>query len=284
LKTRFTKVLEWARGKQPKLLELQRLRKAKDAENVDPVEDASSASRVMAFTETMSCVAAEAPGVAEELLLPLAMKDLASALGASRRFALHTASQQRASRKKRKTGADKVASSKEVLQSHTWWWHDVACSCLDFVAGACKPATGSSEGKAFEEAAEELRDPVANLLELFEFLPEDSSATAALLGALQSAVVALASAAAEEGVKRLVQAILEKSRSEDAEVRLSAVRCVHRIWTDLGVQVVMCLSEVVMYASELLEDEDSRVEMAVRAVIKTMEDCTGESLQDALKS
>ena len=52
------------------------------------------------------------------------------------------------------------------------------------------------------------------------------------------------------------------------------MKCVHRIWMDLGVQasralkgarvrkppgfplqVVMCLSEVTMYASELLEDE-----------------------------
>ena len=85
------------------------------------------------------------------------------------------------------------------------------------------------------------------------------------------------------------------------------MKYVHRIWMDLGVQasralparvcrrgvslqVVMCLSEVTMYASWLLEDEvgsgtlraqsqrcsglrtlqDSRVEMAVRAMIKTM--------------
>lgn len=61
------------------------------------------------------------------------------------------------------------------------------------------------------------------------------------------------------------------------------MKACHRIWKDLGVQAVSGLSEVVMFAAELLEDEDPRVETAVRAMIKTMEDCTGESLQESLK-
>ncbi|CAE7330668.1 utp10 [Symbiodinium pilosum] len=282
LRSRLVKVLDWARSKQPKLLEQQRLRKAKDFESFDAAADAAAACRVMALTSTMSCIADAAPGIAEELLLPLGTKDVSSALVACRRFAVQIAGQR--ARKRRKT-SEKDANPMEALQSHTWWWFDVACSCLDFIATACKsPSSAGTEAKTFADTAEELRDPVVNLLDIFEFLSEAFGTTTELRKALEAAVVALTNVASESGVKMLVQAILEKSRSEDAEVRLGAVRCVHRIWMDLGVQVVMCLSEVTMYASELLEDEDSRVEMAVRAMIKTMEDCTGESLQDTLKS
>ncbi|CAE7946262.1 unnamed protein product, partial [Symbiodinium sp. KB8] len=168
MKKHFVKVLEWARGKQPKLLDQQRLRKAKDLEGIDPASDAVAACRVMAVTATMSCVADAAPGTAEELL-PLGTKDLSTALVACRRFALQTGQK---ARKRRKT-SEKAAASKEVLQEHTWWWHDVACSCLDLLSTACKPSEDAgSEAKPFADAAEELRDPVANLLDIFEFLSQ----------------------------------------------------------------------------------------------------------------
>ncbi|CAE7837516.1 UGT80B1, partial [Symbiodinium microadriaticum] len=66
-------VLEWVRGKQPKLLDQQRLREARDLETIDPASDAVAACRVMAVTATISCVADAAPGTAEELL-PLGTK------------------------------------------------------------------------------------------------------------------------------------------------------------------------------------------------------------------
>eukprot|EP00931_Biecheleriopsis_adriatica_P117455 TRINITY_DN92976_c0_g1_i1.p1 TRINITY_DN92976_c0_g1~~TRINITY_DN92976_c0_g1_i1.p1 ORF type:complete len:1392 (+),score=329.94 TRINITY_DN92976_c0_g1_i1:53-4177(+) len=297
LKARFLKVLDWARGKQQTLLERQGSRRSlPDSSGSDVMTDAEDACRVMALNATMTCVAAEAPGVAEELFLPLGTKDLASSLTASRCFAMQLATKYRsAARKRRKAAAASGASislgpraATEVLHGHSWWWFEVASSSLEFVAFALKPPGGAGGGvqpKSVEDAVEELRDPCAALLELFEFMPtvDESALAAAFLRVLQSALVALAFAASGEAVKRLVQAVLEKARSEDAEVRLSAVRCVHRIWTDLGVQVVPCLSEVVMYASELMEDEDNRIETAVRAMVKTIEDCTGESLQDSLK-
>lgn len=57
-----------------------------------------------------------------------------------------------------------------------------------------------------------------------------------------------------------------------------------QVGTDLGIQVVMSLSEVVMYTSELQDHEDSRVETEVKAMVRTIEDCTGESLHDAMKT
>lgn len=82
----------------------------------------------------------------------------------------------------------------------------------------------------------------------------------------------MTASSAEDGVKRMMQAVLEKTRSEDAEVVLMALRCAHRIWSDLGIQVVMSLSEVVMYTSELQDHEDSRVETEVKAMVRTIED------------
>merc|ERR1712080_7304 len=97
---------------------------------------------------------------------------------------------------------------------------------------------------------------------------EESSLAQAFLHSMQGAIVALAAASDGAHVKRLIIAVLTKSRSDDVEVRLCAVHCCHKLWKDLGVQVVTGLSEVVMFASELLEDEDTRVEGAVRAMIK----------------
>merc|ERR1719401_465931 len=139
--------------------------------------------------------------------------------------------------------------------------------------------------KVMEEAVEALLDPCADSLDMCEFLPpwDDSPLARSLCQAAQRALMALAAAADSARTKRLVSAVLGKTRSDDAEVRLAAVRCCHCLWKELGVQVVSSLSDVVMFASELLEDEDFRVEEAVRSLVKTMEECTGESLQDSLK-
>ncbi|CAJ1333196.1 unnamed protein product [Effrenium voratum] len=263
LKRRFAKVLDWARGKQERLLRSS---------------GSEEACRALALLAVMTSLATEAPGLAEEQLLPLAAKDVSSALEACHRLARQLV-KEKAPKKRKGEGRRQV----KVLHTHTWWWYDVACSSADFVARACKPPGGRyTESKSLEDAVEELRDATAALLDLFEFLPEETAG--GLLRALQPALVSLAAAAAGDAVKRLMQAVLEKTRSEDAEVRLNAVKCAHRIWSDLGVQVVSCLSEVVMYAAELLDDEDARVESAVRAMVKTIEDCTGESLHEALQT
>lgn len=119
-------------------------------------------------------------------------------------------------------------------------------------------------------ALEELLEPCVAVLDLFEFLEHEHREL--LLSSLQPALVQMTAAVSGDMVKRLMQALLERSRSEDAEVRLAALHCAQRIWSDLGVQVVMSLSEVVLYASELMEDEDPRVEHAVKALVRTIED------------
>ncbi|CAE7018652.1 Atxn2, partial [Symbiodinium sp. KB8] len=143
-------VLEWVRGKQPKLLDQQRLREARDLETIDPASDAVAACRVMAegraVTATISCVADAAPGTAEELLTVLWRKGLFSVdywkgLVDSAGRLLQTGQKVR---KRRKT-SEKAAASEEA----------------------------GSEAKPFTDALEELRDPVTNLLDIFEFLSQN---------------------------------------------------------------------------------------------------------------
>merc|ERR1712032_123476 len=143
----------------------------------------------------------------------------------------------------------------------------------------------ASHTKVVDDSVEALVDPCAAVIGVFEFLPplEDSAVARSLLEAVQDALVSLVSASEGARTKRILTAVLSKSRSDDAELRLCSVKVCHKIWLDLGVQVVTALSEVLMFAVELLEDEDPRVEAAVRALVRTMEECTGESLKDHLK-
>lgn len=297
LKPCFVKVLEWARDSQETALALQTSRKSASEEELRG--DTEASCRALALCATMQALAAEAPGISEELLLPLVLGDMASCLTASRQCALRLALQHKPARKRRKSATGEplsVAAARsvmEVLHSHTWWWFDVSVATLRFsafalqtggsAAAAGEPATRRM--KVLSDAVDALLEPCVDILDVFEFLPpvETSHLVGTLQQAIHGALVALASVAEGQKVKQLLTAILGKTRSGDVEVRLCAVRGCQKIWSELGVQVVSGLSEVVMFASELLEDEDNRVEDAVRVLIKTIENCTGESLQDALK-
>jgi len=289
LKPRFLTILDWARNAQLQALTRQSTRKA--SVEVDILKDTDDACRVLALCSVMQGLASEAPEISEELFLPLALKDLVSCLAAGQRQARHLAAKHRANSKRKRralTGGDWASTSRssEVLHGHTWWWFEVMRATFGFITQSLRHAGGSaSQTKVVDEAVEILIDPVSEALGICEFLPayEDSGLTSAFLEAIQTALVVLAAASDGQRIKRLLTAVLSKSRSEDPELRLCSVKACHRIWADIGVQAVSGLSEVLMFAVELLEDEDPRVESAVRSLVKTMETCTGESLQEHLK-
>eukprot|EP00929_Paragymnodinium_shiwhaense_P050206 TRINITY_DN25298_c0_g2_i2.p1 TRINITY_DN25298_c0_g2~~TRINITY_DN25298_c0_g2_i2.p1 ORF type:complete len:2404 (+),score=730.73 TRINITY_DN25298_c0_g2_i2:128-7339(+) len=286
LKPRVGKVLEWARHAQTQTLSKQGSRKALAAE-ADIVTDAEEACRTLAVVAIMRALTEEAPDIAEEMLLPMATKDLSTSLGASRRQALQLAQEGGVAKKRRRAGLGvSTHRSTGVLPTSTWWWYQVTTEILDFLGqGLRQSGAGATQSQAVEETLDTLMDPCVDLLDIFEFLPseDDCEVHRGLLQSVQQGLVALAAACDGARMKRLLSSVLSKTRSEDAEVRLSSVKACHRIWTVLGVQAVSGLSEVVMYAAELLEDEDPRIETAVRAMVKTMEECTGESLQESLK-
>lgn len=286
----FGKVLAWARNTQPQVLAVQGSKKwSGGVEPADIARDTEDACRALALVATMKGLVEEAPDIAEVILLPSATKDVAACLVAARKQALHVAQARGAAGKKRRRAGLGVPKGRnaEALVDNTWWWLEVLTEVLGFIAIAMRQAgAGTGQTKEVEDALEALVEPCTNVLDVFEYIPaveEGASLTVPLLDLAGRALVALIRACDAAGVKRLLTGILGKTRSEDAEVRLSSVKICHRIWQDVGVQAVSGLSEVVMYAAELLEDEDPRIETAVRAMIKTMEDCTGESLQDSLK-
>lgn len=287
LRPRFTKILQWARGPAAgSLMSRQASRKASATATADPSADAEDACRALGVFAIMQGLTREAPQIAEEVFLPLALKDISTCLVSSRKFALQLVKQNPQGKKKRRTHTGDSVSVKP-LANCTWWWLEVATAALNFTSNALQQAEADGmRVKAIQESVETLVDPSADLLLVCEFLPPlgESATTDAFVKGIQGALVALASAADSDHVKKLLTAVLERGRAEDADVRLSAVKTCHRIWADLGVQVVAGLSEVVMYAAELFEDSDERVEAAARAMVKTIEDCTGESLQEALKS
>lgn len=290
LRPRFVEILDWARDLQTKALSQQGGRKG-GADDI--LVDTSGACRVLAVLALMQGLSGEAPEISEELFLPLVLKDLVSCLDAAQRNAHKLAALHRpAVRKRQRTlggpllvGASGVRP-REVLQGHTWWWFEVMIAVLEFAWQALRHAGGSaSHTKVVDDSVEALVDPCAEVISVFEFLPplEDSAVARSLLEAVQDALVSLVSASEGARTKRILTAVLSKSRSDDAELRLCSVKVCHKIWLDLGVQVVTALSEVLMFVVELLEDEDPRVEAAVRALVRSMEECTGESLQDHLK-
>eukprot|EP00927_Polykrikos_kofoidii_P032092 TRINITY_DN27436_c0_g2_i1.p1 TRINITY_DN27436_c0_g2~~TRINITY_DN27436_c0_g2_i1.p1 ORF type:complete len:2554 (+),score=544.28 TRINITY_DN27436_c0_g2_i1:787-7662(+) len=294
LKPQFVKILDWARNTQSQVLARQGSRKSGGSNATPwdgpevPRDDAEDAARALVVVAVMRGLTDEAPDIAEELFLPLATKDLLACLVASRRQALHVAQDRGQIAKKRRRAGVAVSRRRNVdmLAESTWWWFDVSSQVMGFIAQALRQAgAGASTSRPVEEALDALTEPCIDVIDIMEFLPsEDECAlTRSLLQSVQGALVTLATASDSTRMKRLLTHILEKTRSEDAEVRLSAVKACHKVWIDIGVQAVSGLSEVIMFAAELLEDEDPRVETAVRAMIKTMEDCTGESLQESLK-
>jgi len=288
LRPQFALVLDWARSQQTHTLAKQSIQKA--SAPVDIIGDSRDAGKLLALTEVMRALACEAPGIMEDLFLPMVLKDIATSITASKRQALGLVGQLRPGMRKRRRSAGGPVSgasraSAEILHGHTWWWFEVAVSALGFVERSLRRDAITAKVKLAEETVDAFIEPCAAEIELFEFLPpvEECHLAGVLLQGIQGALVTLAAASDGGRVKTLLTTVLERSKADDAEVRLSAVKCCHKIWTDLGVQVVSGLSEVVMFAVELMEDEDPRVETAVRAMIKTMEECTGESLQDSLK-
>lgn len=297
LKPRFIEVVSWSRSQQRTAFLAQSTRQSR--QEVEPETevqgehdalDASCATRMMALAAFMQSLTTEAPEIFVELILPQVMKDVVTCLVAARRQAMQMASQlARVTRKRRKCGDGKLGTVKqrnEVLQGHTWWWLEVSEPVLTFMGHGLQHASeGVSDESGMEEAVGAFTDPFAAMLDVFEFLRggDDSPVTLRHFDAVQVALVGLCSVADGQQLKGIITAVLSKTRSQDSHVRLCASKICHAAWKQLGLQLMGCLSEVLMFVVELLEDEDQFVEAEVRAMIKTIELCTGESLQDQLK-
>ncbi|CCF42943.1 U3 small nucleolar RNA-associated protein 10, partial [Colletotrichum higginsianum] len=98
------------------------------------------------------------------------------------------------------------------------------------------------------------------------------------------AVVELASAAdSQEHQKELNSTILRHLRSEQASVRLAAVKCQQELAEKLGEEWLSALPEMLPYISELQDDDDEVVERETHRWIVKIEGVLGESLDSMLQ-
>lgn len=97
-------------------------------------------------------------------------------------------------------------------------------------------------------------------------------------------ITELAAAAASSDHHREMNAmILRHMRSDDAHVRLAAVKCEQSLTERLGEDWLGLLPEMLPFISELQEDDDEDVERETQRWIKRIEEILGESLDAMLQ-
>jgi U3 small nucleolar RNA-associated protein 10 len=81
----------------------------------------------------------------------------------------------------------------------------------------------------------------------------------------------------------LNSAVLLRTRSKAAPVRLSAVRVVAGWFERIGAPFAVMIPETVPFLAEIMDDSDAAVERAAHALAKTIETVTGESVDELLR-
>ena len=83
--------------------------------------------------------------------------------------------------------------------------------------------------------------------------------------------------------QRLNYAMLLKTRSSSWQVRLAVLTVVDFLFEKMRERFLVVLNDTIPFMSELLEDEDEKVEMAAKSIVQRIEQMTGESINDYLK-
>ncbi|RUS33557.1 hypothetical protein BC938DRAFT_471117 [Jimgerdemannia flammicorona] len=78
--------------------------------------------------------------------------------------------------------------------------------------------------------------------------------------------------------KPLNHQVLMKTREDDVEIRLAALRCLEEFYSRLGEEWLLFLAESISFLAELMEDDDTRVEKLTQEVCAQIETYLGESL------
>ncbi|KAI3653565.1 hypothetical protein MP228_001512 [Amoeboaphelidium protococcarum] len=84
-------------------------------------------------------------------------------------------------------------------------------------------------------------------------------------------------------IKHLNSCILEKMRHQSADVRKRAISLLRYLYSQNGDGLLAFLPESMPVIAELLEDDDEEVEKKCRDLIRVIEGCLGESLDEHLK-
>ena len=126
---------------------------------------------------------------------------------------------------------------------------------------------------------EAILDPLLSQLPLAAARP-----FAHLLDPLIACITAFATASgSQEHHRKINMAVLPHLRADDVAVRLAAARCQVSLTKALGEEWLAMLPEMLPFIAEALEDDDEKVENAVRGWVRDIEERTGESLDGMLQ-
>lgn len=133
-------------------------------------------------------------------------------------------------------------------------------------------------------------EPLLDLLELaplFQTASGSNSAqqyTARFFHSLELAILHLLRHLPEEkNRKQFVLQLLHKTRCPSAAVRLTVVRIIKSLWKRQTGLVLPTVSDVLLFAVELLEDEDEEIEKVTKQIMKLVQDATGEDVREMMK-
>lgn len=83
--------------------------------------------------------------------------------------------------------------------------------------------------------------------------------------------------------KPMNHAILMLTRDKKRIVRVVCVKALHRLFSDVGEEYLILLPESLPFLSELLEDSHPAVAAATSALVRYIEDVSGENMDSYLQ-
>jgi U3 small nucleolar RNA-associated protein 10 len=77
--------------------------------------------------------------------------------------------------------------------------------------------------------------------------------------------------------------LLQLMRADNSGTRLAAIKCQRQLTDSLGEDWLALLPEMLPFITELLEDDDEKVERETRLWMRSVEETIGESLEGMLQ-
>ena len=74
-----------------------------------------------------------------------------------------------------------------------------------------------------------------------------------------------------------------KTRSENWETKLAVLQVIEHMFDKMRERYLVILNDTIPFISELLEDENERVEQVAKRIVNRIENLTGESITEYLK-
>ena len=74
-----------------------------------------------------------------------------------------------------------------------------------------------------------------------------------------------------------------KTRSSKVETRMAVLTVIEHMFDVMRERYLVILNDTIPFISELLEDEDERVEDSAKRIVTRIEQLTGESINEYLK-